>query len=167
MDWLIVIFRPVAIQSTLEYCLTITHSFRHSYTDGGVRRARWRPAGWEQLLLVQCLARLHWHLAKQRRGLNQQTSRCQATVKHSEILTDCRYSRVIQEQPWIAYTADQMQEAFKRASIVGLVGPFELRSLVRGGSAPVSNMLITRWAMFPLNDVGQESLYWSQLFSAH
>ena len=39
---------PMAVQSALQYCLTITRSFTHSHTDGGVDHARRQPARREQ-----------------------------------------------------------------------------------------------------------------------
>ena len=36
-------------QSALQYCLTFTHSYAHSHTDGGVSHARQQPAHLEQV----------------------------------------------------------------------------------------------------------------------
>ena len=44
-------------ESTLQYCLTFTHSCTHSHTAGGVNHTRRQPARREQLGLGFCLLR--------------------------------------------------------------------------------------------------------------
>ena len=43
-----VLFYPMASLSALQYCLTFTHSFTQSHTDGGVSHAGRQPAFREQ-----------------------------------------------------------------------------------------------------------------------